>query len=100
MASEEGCRDSYGLMDCGRAVREAPHQILFANARHTNACVRVTELLCVCLGGSETRGANVAISSEAGRRFATIAQLCFPFGLDPVIFPCNGCEETAEIRFL
>lgn len=100
MVSQRGCRDSYGLMDCHRAVREAPCQRLFANTRHTNVRVHVTELLCVCLGGSEIYGANVAISSEAGRRFATIARLCFLFGLDPVIFPCNGCEETAEIGFL
>lgn len=61
-------------------------------------CACVTELLCVCLGRSE--GANVAVSSEAGRRFATIARLCFLFGLDPVIFPYNGCEEATEIGFL
>lgn len=98
VVSQGGCRNSYRLVDFHRAVKEAPHQRLFANARCTNACVRVTELLCVCLGGSE--GANVAISSEAGRRFATIAWLCFLFGLDPVIFPYNGCEEATEIRFL
>jgi len=93
-------RDGYGLMDFHRAVREASHQRLFANTRHTNVCVHVTELLCVCLGGSETDRENVAVSSEAARRFVTVAWLCFLFGSDPVIFPCNGCEETTEIRFL
>lgn len=90
----------YSLADLHREVQEAPHQRLFANARHTNVCVCVTELLCVCSGGSETYGVNVAISSEAGRRFATISGLCFLFGLDPVIFPFSGCEEATEIKFL
>lgn len=86
-------------MDFHRAASEAPHQRLFANARCTNVCVHVTELLCLCLGGSETCRANVAIS-EAGRRFPTIACLCFLFGLDPLIFPCNGCKKATEIGFL
>lgn len=48
VVSQGECRDSYGLMDFHSTVREAPHQRLFANARRTNVCVRVTELaLCV-----------------------------------------------------
>lgn len=42
---------------------------------------------------------NVVIS-EGGRRFSTIAWLCFLFVLDPVIFPCNGYEKASEIGFL
>lgn len=99
MVSQGGCRDSYRLMDFHRAASEAPHQRLFANARCANVCVHVTERLCLCLGGSETCWANVAIS-EAGSTFATIACLCFLFGLDPLIFPCNGREEATEIGFL
>lgn len=86
-------------MDFHGALQEAPHQRLFANTRHTNVYMCVTELLCLCLGGSETYGANVVIS-EGGRRFSTIAWLCFVFVLDPVIFPCNGCEKASEIGFL
>lgn len=100
VVSQGLCRGSYRLMDFDRAVREAPHQRLFANTRCTNVRVRVTELLSMCSGGSETYRANVAVSSEAGRRFATVAWLRFLFGLDPVIFPCNECEEITEIRFL
>lgn len=36
-------------------------------------CVCVTKLLHVCLGGSETYRANVAISAVAGRRLAARA---------------------------
>lgn len=86
-------------MDFHGVLQEAPHQRLFANARHTNVDVCVTELLCLCLGGSEIHRANVAIS-EGGRRLFTVVWLCFLFVLDPVIFHCNGCEKASEIGFL
>lgn len=90
------------LQACGfpRVVWEALQQKSFANTKCTNDCVHVTELSSVCLGGSETYSTNPAVSSEAGSRFATIAWLRFLFGLDPVIFLCNGCEEATEIGFL
>lgn len=74
------------------------HHRLFANTRHTNVCVCVTELLCLCLGGSEMYGVKVVIFE--GGRVSTIARLCFLFVLDRVIFPCNGCEKASEIGFL
>lgn len=63
------------------------------------ACVCVTELLSVGLGGSETYGVNVAVS-EAGKRLTAISGLCFLFGLYPVIFLFNGFEEATEMEFL
>lgn len=92
------CSDGCKLMYFLRAVWEAPHQRLFANAGRTNVCVCVcvTELLSVCSGGSETYRVNVAISSEAGERLITISRLCFMFGLDPVIFLFTGFEEASE----
>lgn len=89
------------LLQAYRFPRISPissHQRLFANTRHTNVCVCVTELLCLCLGGSQTYRVKVVISG--GGRVSTIAWLCFLFVLDRVIFLCNGCEKASEIGFL
>lgn len=99
LVNQGQCSDGCRLVYFHRAVWEAPCQRLFANARRTNVCVRVTELLSVRLGGSETYGVNVAVS-EAGKRLTAISGLCFLFGLYPVIFLFNGFEEATEMEFL
>lgn len=96
------CRDTHkatALRICTEQSKRL-HIRDYLQTQGIQMCVCVTELLCVYSGGSETYGVNVAISSEAGRRFATISGLCFLFGLDPVIFPFSGCEEATEIKFL
>lgn len=53
----------------------------------------------MCLRGSEMYGANVAISSEAGRRFATIAWLCFLFGSIQLFFPVMDVRRPLRLGF-